>query len=71
MRIFNIIILFTKKIENDFITTGKGTLFNGFIKWAHAVHGPGVISYDIGTKSRFLLMIEHVQALKVFFNVGY
>jgi hypothetical protein len=32
MRIFHIIILFTKKPENDFITSGIGIPFNGFIK---------------------------------------
>lgn len=33
--------------------------------------GFGGISYDIGAKSRFLLMIQYVGALNVFFNVGY
>jgi hypothetical protein len=35
------------------------------------VNGPDGIGYDIGTKSRFLLMMECAQALRVFFNVGY
>jgi hypothetical protein len=32
MRVFHTIALFTKKIENDFITIVKGIPFNGFIK---------------------------------------
>ena len=32
MRVFHIIILFTKKLENGFITIVKGIPFNSFIK---------------------------------------